>query len=210
MKKFSIVLLWVLAPCLCWLSFYRPFAVSSGQAARLPVEIAGYVRTTEREITPRQFELLGTNDAVWREYRAPDGERVFLVVVFHRSNWKSVHPPHICLQGSNMDIEKDGFHGVEIEGEESLLGRIETLEHGEGGPWNFLSYYAFCAPGMLTGSYSDFVWHHAPRAILRSNDPGFLIRVESYVNEQSGGMAGAEKRCQAFLAAMIPAARKML
>src|SRR5690606_1073312 len=87
--KVSSAVLWLLAPGLLFLSWYRPFTVSVGRAERLPAEIGRFTLVEETPLTPREHMLLGTDDAVSRTYRAADGGLVFLVAVFHQHNWKS-------------------------------------------------------------------------------------------------------------------------
>ena len=64
------------------------------------------------------------------------------------------------------------------------------------------------APGLLTPSYFEFFWHHAPLALFRQATSGFLLRVETYVG--AGGQAEAEQRCSDFLAKMVPAAQRLV
>ena len=61
----------------------------------------------------------------------------------------------------------------------------------------------------LSGDYWDFTLYHLPRALLRANESGFLLRVESpiYGGEEP---ADAEARCAAFLRSLLPSARSLL
>ncbi|MEZ5965810.1 MAG: EpsI family protein [Planctomycetota bacterium] len=201
----SGVLLWLAAPALLFLSWHRPFTTSIGRAARVPLRIGGFVQTSEDVLTPRERELLGTDDATWRTYRDADGHEVYVVAVFHQHNWKSVHPPHLCLRGSDMTIEHDGETEplAVVGGTDVRAGRIATRARGDGRP--YLSLYVYGAGGLRTGSYSTFVWHHLPRAVLRRDSPGFLLRVEAWRDE-----GDAEARCRAFLRAAVPVLEGLL
>lgn len=201
----SSALLWLLAPVLLFLSWYRPFTASSGRAARVPAHIGAFAQTEEQELTPRERQLLGTDDAAARTYRDADGGQVFIVVVFHQQNWKSVHPPHLCLRGSDMLIETDTVtEALPLpDGGDLRAGRIVTKARGSGRP--YLSLYAYGARGLRTGSYSEFVLHHLPRAVLRRSSPGFLLRVEAWADD-----GDAEARCRSFLRAAIPLLEDLL
>ena len=200
--KISALVLWIAAPLLCGLSLYRPFHGSAGRAAGLPASLPGFELVADHPLTRRQMELLGTEDATWRTYRDAAGHEVYLVAVFHEENWRSVHPPQICLEGSNMTIVEDS--AIELDG--ASVGRLRTVSRDDGR--GYLGLYVYGAPGLWTGSYAEFAWHHAPRAVLRRSVRGCLLRVETWIG--ADGVEPAEARCRAFLRALAPAAKARL
>ena len=209
------VVLWVLAGPLLWLSVYRPHGERADRADRLPLAIEGYElqpRSPElearfRKNLPQWRELLGTDDFVWRFYRDSRGALVRVVALFHDSNWKSVHPPRICVEGSNMTIENDDLVPIPQLGDEVSVGRIVAKDRGSSWRWVTLSVYGTAT--WASGDYWDFALHHLPLALFRRNDSGFLLRVESPI--YSGEDAGvAESRCAAFLGRIVPQARELL
>lgn len=209
------VVLWVLAVPLLWLSVYRPLGGSSDRAARLPEQLASWQLEPRSELEEQQFqralprwiELLGTADFVWRRYRNPDRHRIQLVALFHDSNWKSVHPPRICIEGSNMDIETDDLIAAPWLSPGAQLGRIVARSRSDG--WRYLTLSVFGTQQWAAGSYSDFTLYHLPRAFWRQNESGFLLRVETPVRADEP-LAAAAARCQEFLQALLPAAREVL
>ncbi len=196
------VVLWALAPLLLWLSLTRPYGENHGRAAALPTTLGPFERTSELELTARHRELLGTDDACWRVYREPSGARdVYVVAVFHGSNWKSVHPPHICLRGSDMAITEDGAVTQSVDGRDVRVGRIVTRANRGGHA--YLSRYAFVANGLVTDSYGDFAMHHLPRVLLRRGTAGCLVRVETWIDPRDP--AAAERRVAELLARLLVA-----
>lgn len=195
----SPLVLWVVAPLLLALSWYRPFTASRGLAEQLPTQIAGFRMDTQHEMTARQFELLGTGDAVWRTYIDAQKNEIFVVALFHRRNWKSVHPPRICLEGSDMTILEEGQRPLDPSAG-TAVGRIVANSGGAGG--DYVSLFAYGAPGFLGSGYTQFFLHHAPRAIVRRSTGGFLLRVESWVGSEDGSVADA--RCLEFMRAILP------
>lgn len=185
----SSVLLWCVGGFALWLTAYRPHTPARGVAASFPRQVGEFVQTWEQEINDRQAYLLGTDDGIWRSYASAGGEPVHVVLVCHRENWKSVHPPDICLRGSNMVITGDVQHSD--RGELVLYSRDKNMD--------YLSLYRYGAAEFATGSYSKFLLHHAPRALFRSSTDGYLIRVETWV--AGGDLAAARQRCEQFLAA---------
>jgi EpsI family protein len=202
----SVIALWVVAPLLLALSLYRPFTPSSGRAKALPPSVPGYPEMEEHEMTQRHFELLGTTDAVWRTYRDPDGGEVYVVALFHEENWKSVHPPRLCIEGSDMAIHEEKDVEVTLNGVEASVGSI--VAHSRSADRDYVSLYVYGAEGLLTGSYSGFFAHHAPLALFRRPTRGFLLRVETFVGE--GGVEMARARCLDFLGKILPAAQALL
>jgi len=201
----SGIVLWLLAPGLLWLSVYRPYGDSSGRAAQLPMAVRGYTAEGE-ELNDQHRALLGTDDAVYRRYEDGEGHRVWVTCVFHEANWKSVHPPHICLEGSNMAILEDGSSTFAIAGDEVTVGRI--VAHAHDANASYVSLFLFVAPEFRSPSYGEFFWHHLPKALLRRATSGFLLRVDTYVGPD--GSEAAESRCREVMGVLLPAGEKML
>lgn len=209
--------LWLLAVPLLLLSLHRPMGRSADRAARLPPEIAGYRyqgRTAEEEAQfqkslPRWRELLGTGDFDWRRYDGADGategHAVWLIALFHDANWKSVHPPRICIEGSNMDILQDDVVPFPELGPGCSAGRILAQSRGDG--WRYVTMSLYGAADWTAGDYWDFTLHHLPRALVRADMSGFLLRVEAAVGRDETP-AAAEARARAFLRAVVPWAQE--
>ncbi|MCK5940777.1 MAG: exosortase [Planctomycetes bacterium] len=209
------IALWLLAGPLLWLSAYRPFAERTDRAARLPGTIAGYtlqVRDEAQEqafqqALPRWRELLGTRDFVWRRYRDEHGHLITLVALFHDTNWKSVHPPRICIEGSNMTIVRDDLVDAPWLGDDIEVSRIEANSRSD--QWRYVTLSLFGTEHWASGDYWDFTLYHLPRALLRRNESGFLLRVESPIYDGEAA-TDAEARCAAFLERLLPSARRLL
>lgn len=207
--------LWALAVPLLFLCLYRPAGGARDRAERLPEAVAGWQlvpRTPAQQqefatALPRWVELLGTPDFVWRRYRDGQGRRIQLVALFHDTNWKSVHPPRICIEGSNMDIEVDDL--VVVAGPQPGLQCSRIVAKARGNGTRFLTLSVFGTRDWSSGSYESFWWHHMPKALLRDNDSGFLLRVETPIDRGESD-AVAQQRCASFLQALLPAAREQL
>lgn len=211
------IVLWLLAGPLLWLSYYRPFGDRDDRAVQLPATIAGYrmqPRTEEKLVEfeqrlPRYRELLGTNDFVWHRYRNDKGFLVSLVALFHDTNWKSVHPPRICIEGSDMTIERDELVAAPWLGlgEHVVVSRI--VAQSRANHWRYVTLSVFGTDGWASGDYWNFTMHHLPLAFLRQNESGFLLRVESPIYEGEDA-AVAEQRCREFLSEALPMSRELV
>lgn len=204
LRKPALVL-WLLAGPLVLLSETRPYTDSHGRAAKMPETLPNCRMAQVYEFPKDYYNLLGTDDVTWRRYEVAK-EDVFVVACFHSSNWKSVHPPHICLQGSNMDLLVDDQIDLN-DGTGARVGRILARKREDGRP--YLCLYAYVAADLCTGSYAAFFLHHAPRALFRASNAGFLLRVEAY-GDGTGGIQGAQERCRALVIQLIAEGRKLL
>lgn len=204
--KRSALVLWLLAPFLLWLSLYRPFPGPGGHATSLPSRVGAFTLVRDHELSPRTQELLGTTDATWRTYRDSEGHEIYLVAVFHEQNWKSVHPPRICIEGSNMTVtaeterelvpgEPAAPHCALLEAKSNESGRL------------YASCYLYGTAEFTTPDYARFFMHHAPAALLRRNTSGFLLRAETWASKDSEPDL---ERLRTFLRTLLPLAQGLL
>ena len=198
----SAVALWVLAPLLLFLSSVRPTFTRSDRAAQVPRQIGPFSLKLEREITPNIERLLGTRDVAWWEFDDQAGNVIYLTAVFHDSNWKSLHPPHICIRGSGFNISVDEDFRLDLgEGRETTVGRL--LANVQNQPdRNYVSFYAFVGQDFITPSYAGFYLEHAIPALFRQATPGFLVRVEAFVGED--GLEATQDRCLDMFRRFLP------
>ena len=211
----SAVTLWLVCGPLLWLSVARPYGGENDRAERLPVALAGFTMQPRSEAEARSFqqslprwrELLGTDDFVYRRYRDDEQHFVNLVALFHDTNWKSVHPPRICIEGSNMAILEDELVEAAWMPAGARLGRITAESRGYSR--RFVTLSVFGTSDWVSGDYWEFFWHHLPRAVLRANQSGFLLRVESPIGsgESADDAAG---RCEEFLRSLLSSAQELV
>lgn len=197
--KVSAAALWVLAPLVLALSLWHPVAPRHRWAQEFQPQVPGFELVEHLPITPQFVRLLGTDDAAWRVYRDASDSRIYVTCVFHEANWKSLHPPHICIRGSNMDIQEDDVMNVSVADRVVRIGRLLAVNRAT--DQRYLSLYGFVGQDFVTHSYLGFFLEHAPRAVFRNATPGFLVRVETYVGED--GEHAAEGRCLRLLKAAI-------
>lgn len=209
------VALWLFAAAIVAVQAQPAPFVGHDRAVKLPDTLAGY-RLVPRNAAdeaafqanlPRYCELLGTDDFVWQSYFDAAGARINLVALFHDDNWKSVHPPRICIEGSNMDIHSDAVEPAAWLDPQGSVSRIVAQSRDDHLHYVTLTLYG--TKDWSSGSYTDFTWHHLPLALLRRNDSGFMLRVETPIGAGETP-ALAEARCRTFLTALLPAARTLL
>jgi exosortase len=219
----ALLVVWIMGPLLAIGSFYRPFTPSRALAVQLPERVAGYDAIETYRLTPRHQQLLGTDDAVWRRYRPRDpldekagatsdaSSDVFLVGVFHGTNWKSVHPPQLCLRGTNMTLLDDTIWSGRPDADDELVefGYIRAVSNDASfGGRNYVSLYAFGGGDWRSASYATFLARHALRATIRASTDGFLLRVETWQRDDES-LDDATLRCARLLDALVQDSRKL-
>ena len=169
--------LWLLAPVVLWLATHRPEAGRPAREGELPAVIAGHRHVGTFTLDEAQITMLGTDDAEWRTYEGPDGAKSYVIAVFHREDWKSIHPPLTCLLGSNMELIEEGEVPVRFNGGTVNAGRLLLQSRADGSP--YLSLYVYLGqPDLVSGDYSEFFWFHAPKALVRRSSAGCLLRID--------------------------------
>lgn len=205
----SSAFLWLLAPLLLLLSSVRPTSTRSDRAVRVPKQFGAFTLKDERKITSNIERLLGTRDVVWREYSDSADNSIFLTAVFHDSNWKSLHPPHICIRGSGFNINVDEDHQVDLgsgSGTATIGRLLATLANHPGR--DYVSLYAFVGQDFITPSYFWFYAEHAVPALFRQATPGFLVRIEAFVGKD--GPVATEARCLDMFRRFIPVGKNLI
>ncbi len=206
-KKSSIVL-WVLAPLLLGLSVVRPPNPRNDRASRVPERMGDFELAEKMTITPSMERLLGTRDVAWLVFRDAAENQVFLTAVFHDSNWKSLHPPHICIRGSNFNINEDTSVDMKLDdGRELTVGRLQATKQNDP-TQEYVSLYAFVGRDFVTSSYLGFYLEHAPRALVRKTTSGFLLRVEAFVGKD--GPKATLDRCWNLFQAFLPVGEDLI
>lgn len=104
-----------------------------------------------------------------------------------------------------MDIEQDDFAAAWPEG--PLASRIVARARRTGR--RFVTLSLFGTADWLSGDYWQFTLHHLPRALVRANQSGFLLRAEAPIGDGESE-ADAERRASRFLQALVPIARERL
>ncbi len=185
------------------LGWIRPEDPPGALNAEVPRRIGPYEVQVEYPLSERWYGLLGTRDVCWRAYRRPGGLPVVLTVVFHGRNWKAVHPPETCLQAS-------GYEVLSVETRSLGQGRPDVaFLRAVHGRRRLLGTYLYGGRGFETPSYTTFFLANAPRALLRLETRGYLLRAEVLVGEGvEEGRATAELRT--FLLAVLPEIRRLV
>jgi len=155
------------------LGFYRPTDPPERLSQRLPRVAGSFRAATDHPLSERWYSLLGTRDVLWRDYRhEPSGRVLTVTALFHGRNWKSVHPPEVCLQASGFEVEGRSLRSLGDSGHKVAILHADYRGRG------FISAYLYGGRGFTTPFYSTFFLENLPSALFRMHTVGFLLRVD--------------------------------
>ena len=105
-KSFIIVAIILIAVAFGSISAYMPARFDA--AAEIRVENFprqfGEWSSRDIELDARSYEILETTNLFVREHTNPEGEAVYLYIVYSEDNRKVSHPPEVCMLGSGLTV----------------------------------------------------------------------------------------------------------
>ena len=137
--------------------------------------IIGDWHGSDLPVSARTYDILETEDIITREYRNSRGDRVFLTVVFARSNRKVAHPPEVCFAGSGWSRIGRDIHIVTVGDEAIGLNRL-ILQRGTE---RQIAMYLYKAGGRLTANYYAQQFNIILNGMFHRNVSSALIRISS-------------------------------
>jgi EpsI family protein len=152
----------------------------------------------------RTYEILETRDAFMREYIHSSKGRVFLTVVFARTNRKVSHPPEVCLAGggwsrTGRDVQMLTLGGERTGMERQLKANRIILQRGTE---KQVVLYIYKAGEKLTSNYYVQQINIVLNSMIRKNTSSALIRFSSHI--QNDNVEEATERIRKFAAEVIP------
>jgi len=164
-----------------------PYAIGEWQGADL-------------KISEEEYAILETRNAFARKYVDPQGNNVYLLIVYSQNNRKVSHPPEICYTGSGVDILANHLAVIHLADQNlAIQANMLFLEKGE---VQQVSYYWFKVGGAYTANYWRQQFLIAVNTLLGRPASSALIRVAANVGE--GGMEAARARTERFVGQISP------
>lgn len=74
----------------------------------------------------RTLEILETRNVLSREYTAPSGEKVHLLLVSSQKDRRVAHPPEVCYLGSNFNIVEEKTSEIDAGGEKLKIKEFQA------------------------------------------------------------------------------------
>jgi len=163
----------------------------------IPVTIGDW-HGRDLPVSGRTYDILETEDIVTREYSNSSGDRVFLSVVFARSNRKVAHPPEVCFAGGGWSRIDRGVHSISVSGRNLKLNRLVLQRGAE----RQIAMYLYKSGKRLTNNYYAQQLNIILNGMLHRNVSSALIRVSSY--SASGDIEKSTELAGEFARTVIP------
>ena len=175
---------------------------ASRQAAldRVPIAFADYVGS-DRPMSQQALDVLGADQAMYREYRKADGRPILVFLGYFGSQKENsqIHSPKHCYPGGGWAIYDELFADVEFN-DEHIRTKALLLTNGKMGQ---LVYYWFHTDsGIVTNEYA-LKWDQMTSALLRRSQRATFIRFSTPL-DRGGQRDAAERDLKEFVAAVAP------
>lgn len=198
-----------LLSCVCVLTYarlYQPQRVTaeSATAKSFPEQLGTWQMTASYPPTPREIELLETDNILNRSYRDASGRTAALVLVYDPSgNRKMAHPQEICLAADGNEIIGQTHVDLGVGG----INAQRLLTERNGG--RLLYYYWYKSGDDQSGSYLMTQTSAAWSALLGKSRGTALIRIATPIGTDHSEEQ-ADKILQDFARALVPELTRVL
>lgn len=192
--------LFILSAVVSWKMYFKKYVQKDTvNIHEFPREIAGWT-SVDIPLTEEEYAILETKNAFTRRYKGPDGQEIYLLMVYSQTNRKVSHPPEICYTGSGASIVGNEPASFEVPGlEKPIRANKLTLEYGR---VLQLSYYWFKVGDEYTSNYWKQQLLIAVKSLFDDSSSSALIRIASTVGE--GGKEKAEESIRQFARLVVP------
>jgi len=153
-KRFSIsfvfiVLLFLFSGVLSWNLYFKVYRQKDTvDISVFPVKIGDW-EAEELEVTDYEMEILETRNTFVRRYFNPEGQEVYLFIVYSQSNRKVSHPPEVCYTGGGATISKNVPAEI-VADKEVVQARHLVIEKGK---FEQVAFYWFKVGDSFTPNY---------------------------------------------------------
>jgi len=179
----------------------RAVAPSAPVARALPDTLGQWQKVRDTTFKDSVIQILGTNDAINRQYADANGRMVTLVMVSAVNNRSAFHPPEYCLTGGGSSIIDKTVQPVSISaGAVSLLSVNEMrLTQGRG---EFLVWNWYGSANRMTANFYLQQWYLLGEQLMKGRAEGIVVNL--YCDIAQGNIRQAREACRDFATALLP------
>jgi len=136
------------------------------------------------------FILLETDNAFFRKYKNPEGQTVYLYIVYSRTNHKTTHLPEICYRGNGVLIIEKSRDSIPVSYKRLTIDANRLLL--QSGELYQISFYWFKAGEVFTPNYLKEQLLVAYNALFDKDKGSALIRISADVIDHDKDKAARE------------------
>jgi len=201
-----LLCLFVFSAAVSWKMYFKEYLQKDTvDINNFPREIAGW-KSEDIPLTEVEYAILETRNVFTRRYKGPEGQEIYLMMVYSQRNRKVSHPPEICYTGSGASIvgDKPAFLDIPARKKPIKTNKL-TVEYG---PITQLSYYWFKVGDVYTSNYWKQQFLIALKSLLNTSSSSAMIRIAATVGD--GGQKQAEDNVRRFAQIVVPLIPKYL
>jgi len=146
---------------------------------------------SDLEITEKEQEILETKNLISRRYTNPEGENIYLFIIYSETNRSVFHPPEVCLLGSGANIVNNTSEKIDAEKLDFLASKLILEKNG----YKSIALSTYTAGRVYTSSYYRQQIHFALNQLLgKGRRGGAMIRVTTQVRGTEKAALGRLKQ----------------
>ncbi len=174
--------------------------------SELPVVLENF-KSREINITEDVYNILKTDDLLYRDYTSDTGEKVSVFVSYHGKQTSEAHPhsPRICLPANGWEISDSELKTIAIEEEKSI--QMVRSEYKKGSETVIFLYWYQTGERYFAGEYRQKLYMIIDGIFKRRTDVAF-VRVSTTVDDR--GFDEADKRLEQFIRILTPSLNRIL
>ena len=206
-KYFFIILLFIISAAISWHLYFKVYSQKDTVSIHsFPQRIADW-SAEEIPISQQDKAILETDNVFVRRYTNPQGEEVYLFIVYSQNNRKVSHPPEVCYTGSGATIVNNVHDSFSTD---ASLGDIKvnrvTVEQGRE---RQIFFYWFKVGDTFTSNYWKQQGLIALKSFRGQPSSSALIRISISARKEEDD-ANATQKLKDFGRMILPYLQKHL
>lgn len=158
-------------------------------------KVVGQWQGADIPLPERDYEILETKNLFIRDYKNPNGDSVYLYIIYSGDNRRALHPPEVCYTGGGATILEKSVIPVT----DSMKANKFVIEYKDS---RQLVVYWFKSNDLNTYSYLKQQLKIVADRMLGKKTSGAMIRVSTEIGAE--GEAAALKLIKEFCAQIEP------
>ncbi|MDE2222730.1 MAG: EpsI family protein [Candidatus Omnitrophica bacterium] len=205
-RQYMIILVCFIVAALASWKFYFDIAYQKDTVDihQFPTSIQGWT-SKDLFISKNDLAILETNNVFARKYTGPQGQHVYLFIVYSQHNRKASHPPEVCYTGSGIHIDQDVRDSIPVAYKDLHIPANRLLL--QSGGFQQIALYWFKVGDVFTRNYWKQQILVAFDSLLGRDTGSALIRISADVN---GDPKAAVSRIKGFTNLITPLLFKYL
>ncbi len=177
-KNFIVLItIFLLVAVITWSLYFKRYKQTTSVDIHLFPKTIGEWTSRELPISDKEYAILETRNAFVREYSNPEGEQMFLFIVYTENNRKATHPPEVCYTGGGITILENEKDKIPVPKENLVIDVNRLSLEGRGDKQ--IAFYWFKVGNIFTSSYWKQQILIALKTLVGQSASSALIRVSS-------------------------------